>query len=375
MYCHNLYGLGHIIRSTRIAKALIDSGRFLPVLLTGCRSLDTIEIPKGIVVEKLTPLSNDFFDLKRYEIQEERIKHIQSFIYKFKPHIVLVDTVPLGYRKELRALLINSKTDLPNTNFVLGLPYAPHDGFDAFLINPEDKKAIHNYNYGIKYGDNNWGSELGILDIPFKNVGEIAGDKPPNSIENSTTILITGGGGAVSASMLKPMLKATQMSRQSGYQVKFVIGPLADFEEMNTLVQGVSNFEIIKNAPIEKALRDAKIVISRCGYNSAIALVRTKLPIIFFPYDGSASGVGEQFKRARKLQKLKNVQLVNPYESDAVSQLENAINVALHSQEIERECPFSVNGAEETLQFLTTITKRVNEGNSYNGVIAERNTI
>jgi len=47
LYCHNLRGLGHIVRSLRIAAELAADPRCRVRLITGCRFLDLLPITRG----------------------------------------------------------------------------------------------------------------------------------------------------------------------------------------------------------------------------------------------------------------------------------------------------------------------------------------
>ncbi len=359
LYCHNRIGLGHIVRSSRIAKKLYDSGRFSPVLLTGCRALDNIAIGEGVLVEKITPIPLDLYASNRYEILEERVKQIKRFIKSYSPEIVVVDTIPLGYGKELRSILLEAIEDKWPSTFVLGSPYPPDGGFDLILKSPKDNLALSAFEYGMKYTDEEWEVELDELPFVLKNIGSIIGPPPPISEVNSNVILITGGGGAVSASLLEPLIEGTRVYREKGYHVRFVVGPLADFEAMKVVAEPYEDFELISALTVEEAVKDAKIVISRCGYNTALSLIRTDLPIIFVPYYKLETE--EQFVRARHMTTYKNVQMVNPFEEHLGMKIEEAISIALESKREKRDVTFSINGTEEAALYLTEIANQMNE--------------
>ncbi|XZF15882.1 glycosyltransferase [Chitinophagaceae bacterium MMS25-I14] len=355
LYCHNRDGLGHIIRSIRIGESLLETGLFEPVLLTGCRALGSIYIPQGLAVHQLTPIPPDRYDPNVYAILKERVMQIREFMDSFSPDMVLVDSVPLGYMKELRSVLDAGRQNPGGTMFILGLPYAP-DELTAIIQNPNDRAAFSVYSYGLIYDDE---SEPAYSNIPFPlmTTGLVGGPLPPVPDPSSKVILVLAGGGAVSLSLLAPLIRATASVRQQGFTVRFVTGPLADHQHMLTLIDGQENFELVAVSSSEEALQDARLVIARCGYNTAATLVRTDLPLIFIPY--CSTETDEQFTRAEKLSKLDNVIMINPLKGEIDAALEQSVGELLYSDRAVRFTGDAFSGSKAAARYLSEMAQQL----------------
>lgn len=357
LYCHNRIGLGHIIRSIRIATQLASTKVFEPILLTGCRSLGSIAVPDNLQVYQLTPIPADSYDPYYYNVLTERVAQIHDCIKTLSPDILLVDTLPLGYMKELKGVLESaSKRDKGSPICVLGLPYANQELKDI-VKNANDHRAFSSYKYGMIYSDENPDVVYKEIPFPLTNVGIVAGPPPPPPNYESKTILVLAGGGAVSLSLLEPLVNATAQFREQGFAVRFVIGPLADIDEMTKRMAGIENFELIATCSVEDALMDAKIVISRCGYNTAATLARSALPIVFIPYCHSETD--EQYTRAERLSGMNNIVIINPLKGNLSLKLTTAISSLLHLAPEARELSGSFSGSENAAEYLLEVAEQL----------------
>jgi predicted glycosyltransferase len=356
LYCHNRDGLGHIMLSIRIAEQLLATGIFKPVLLTGCRSLDSIKITEGIEVHRLTPIPGDLYSPDQFRIIEERIAQIGAFIESFSPDILLVDTLPLGFKNELKQFLTQTSQSGGGPAWVLGSPYPP-PGFENIFKSPGDRRAFSAYNFGMIYNDETPDPAYDKISFPLKNVGIVAGPPPPLPNLSSNTILVTAGGGTWSPGLLDPVITATAHYREQGVLVKFIVGPLANFAALAARAGNVKNLELIASSTIEEALEDARIVIARCGYNTAATLARTQLPIIFVPY--CADETEEQFTRAQNLALMKNIVMINPLEGDVAPKLEMAIQEMINIKPEPRQDPFSFMGGQRAASYLTEVARQL----------------
>jgi predicted glycosyltransferase len=355
LYCHNGSGFGHIIRSIRIAGYLKASGNFAPMIITGCRVLEAIPNPENIPVHRITPVPSDFFQEDRYRIITERMAEIRGFIDTFQPDMLLVDTFPLGYMSELREVLNRSNGSAEGPMCILGIPYVTAELQNVFK-SPTNRAAFAAYRYGVVYHEEPYDPVYEKIPFPLEITGIVPGPPPPASNPASKTILVLAGGGATSSDLLDPLIAATATFREQGYVVRFVIGPLADHEDALEKIQGAGNFEIIPSSPIEDMLPDTRLVIARCGYNTAVTLVRTLVPIIFIPF--CITRADEQYTRAEALSELKNIAMVDPLEDDIPKRLEQTIATLISSGHAARTSPFSFSGGEKLTTFLTGIANQ-----------------
>ncbi|MGE9291145.1 MAG: hypothetical protein ACQKBT_09155, partial [Puniceicoccales bacterium] len=96
-YCHNLYGLGHIRRSMRLAEASAELGAECRIL-TGCRSLGALSVDERVGLEKLPALelgADHLFHEAGYpdrtDVMERRAGMIRDAVQRFAPDFFFVD--------------------------------------------------------------------------------------------------------------------------------------------------------------------------------------------------------------------------------------------------------------------------------------------
>ena len=363
-YCHNLIGLGHTIISLRIASQLLTKGNFKPIILTGCRAIGSISIPHGVSIHPITPLSTEPYNESKYEIIASRIQEIRNFMAFVQPHILVVDTLPFGHDSELKQILksfISNKENAPLC--VLASHYPPAGGFEKYLNSSHDLAIFSVFHSGMIYSDDDWGMAYANIPFPMTKVGVVAGDLLPDTNPLSKTILVVAGGGTrmMSESLIDPVIHATIHYRRQGYKVRFVVGALGDFEKNKTLANDADNFELVASCSVEEAVKDAKVVIARCGYSTAIALIRTSLPIIFIPY--GQENADEQFDRARKLSKMKNIWMIDSNTDEINSKLRELLQFAMESKQEPRSSVMSFNGAEVAANYLAQIAGKMSKRN------------
>src|SRR5438067_3684644 len=115
MYSHDTFGLGHITRTLRLARAITESVPDASVLvLTGSPIAHRLTFPRRVEYIKLPSvrkrgpeeyvsreLSIPFWRLRRM-----RLQIIRDTLRLFRPHILFVDNVPLGMKGEILPALL-----------------------------------------------------------------------------------------------------------------------------------------------------------------------------------------------------------------------------------------------------------------------------
>jgi predicted glycosyltransferase len=104
---------------------------------------------------------------------------------------------------------------------------------------------------------------------------------------------------------------------------------------------------------LQQAADGASLVVSRCGYNTAYALLRTPLPIVFCPYAESGS---DQIERAAALGQLDGVWDFD--EKAGATSLVALIDEALGARTTGRAASLDCDGAERAAQVLASLAKR-----------------
>ena len=137
------------------------------------------------------------------------------------------------------------------------------------------------------------------LSVPVHYTGFVTGRNDDRSPERGNHVVISAGGGRVG----RPLLEES-IERLNGTPMRAIAGPLMPQEDFDALKRIVPrNVELIRAVPdLSKELRHAAASISQCGYNTALDLVRTRVPALVVPY--ATPKEDEQTRRARRLEEL-----------------------------------------------------------------------
>jgi predicted glycosyltransferase len=96
--------------------------------------------------------------------------------------------------------------------------------------------------------------------------------------------------------------------------IKLIAGPFLPEETYRSLgaeVRGMDGLTLRRTVPdLLAELRSAAASISQCGYNTALDILRARVPALVVPF--AEGGEDEQTKRALRLQELGAVRLLKP---------------------------------------------------------------
>jgi predicted glycosyltransferase len=135
-----------------------------------------------------------------------------------------------------------------------------------------------------------------------------------------------------------------------------VAGPLCDGSTWQQLVTATRDHPSIRLRPSVKDLSAemaaSRLSISQCGYNTALDIVRARVPALVVPF--AERGETEQTDRARRLRALGVLQVLS-------SERLNAATLAAAIEEVLGFAPAPValdlNGAERTTHLLRALVE------------------
>jgi predicted glycosyltransferase len=345
-YCHNVFGLGHIVRSLRIAEACVEGYGMQCKVVTGCRSLDDIAHPAGIALERLPPVRRApgdtlSIDTRDMAVFRDRAARIVDLVRAWRPDVLVADSNPLGLGGELvDALSVIRRERLP-VRAIWGVPYE-----QRFPIHRQ-REALAAFESAMAYTDP--AVEPVLEGLPFvpphaAYVGFVA--QPLGLSEPAAEPLVVGlcGGGALSASMFRIFCGALQ--RLPHVRGRFVAGPLA---EDDAPAHSLPRIEVWRTAELEEAVRDAAVVVTRAGYNTTYALAATPLPLILAPLPVETT---DQHARAERLRHLDGVFVVDERLLSSTDDLSAAITAALARGRAPRPLPFRIDGAARAAAWI-----------------------
>lgn len=367
LYCHNVTGLGHIVRSSRVAAAAAARPDCECRIITGCRFLDRIAVDGRVGVEALPPV--EMSDGVRFapagehdggDIMEERARRIEEFARSWSPDVMLVDHNATGLGGELIPTLLAARREGWPTRFVWGvrdIPAAPAPAGRAPRPprNPQIRAALDTYGGAVAYSDAGWIETFeGFRDygLPARRdyVGVVAA-RPLPPVESPVPVVFgMTGGGWDGARLFRLLLEACRPMGEAGrVRLRFLAGPFAAAEFLGEACAAADWVEVWPTGTAEEGARDAAVVVSRAGYNSAYTLAQTPLPLVFVPFPDPG---GEQVYRASLLARLPNVSAVDERAEGAAALLARQVERGLGAGRAERSLPFRVDGAERAAEWL-----------------------
>src|SRR5262249_26687005 len=141
------------------------------------------------------------------------------------------------------------------------------------------------------------------------------------------------------------------IAERSNLEMKVIGGPFIPaaswqmLQEMAQGRQGLSLHKFVTDLPGE--LRHASASVSQCGYNTAMDIVRSRVPALVVPFANEEED--EQMNRARRLERLGAVRMLDPERLNPQS-LAAEIGALLKFQ--PRPIHVDMNGPENTIGFL-----------------------
>jgi predicted glycosyltransferase len=308
-YCQHSVGLGHLMRSYALCDRLAE--RFRVVLLAGGKLPEGIDPPANVELVALPPLGvngNGFGSSDpRYSTErawEVRATRILATLDDIRPQVVLVELFPFGRAKfarelvpllaaardrgaftacSLRDILVSGDQDRDDRARALADAH-----LDAVLVHADPRFARLEETF----------RPTAPLRTPVHYTGFVTG-REVQPEPRGDHVVISAGGGRVGKPLLKEAIQALD-----GRPMRAIAGPLmpeADFAELKDLAP--RNVTLIRAVPdLASELKQAAASISQCGYNTALDVVRTRVPALVVPYATPAED--EQTRRAQRLQDL-----------------------------------------------------------------------
>lgn len=347
LYCHNVFGLGHIVRTLEIAGAVAARAEWACTVVTGCAHLKTLRIPHGVRLVELPPVRIVERELaegegsSRVAVQEVeavgdgdfggdvmryRAERIRSLWSETQPDVMLVDCNPLGLRAEMMPTLL-AAAECGGTAFVWGVPY-----FDGIACrpsppaNPRIRRALKAYSSAMAYlpAESDLFERCPAWLRPEQTVytGPIRQAPLPLLEEKPGSIVVTCGGGT-HAPLLAKLTLAARAHLGRSLSMRIVAGPMADLSAVRAAVAGAPDVEVVPTGEVRDEVRTAAVVVSAAGYNSVSLLMTTELPCVLIPV------VEDQRERVAELAGSPGTWCVSPDAEGVVEQLSAALGSAL----------------------------------------------
>lgn len=376
-YCQHILGIGHLIRSMEIARALTDE--FEVCFVNGGQVIQGFKPPQSVQVINLPAIKTDseFRELQVVdsplsleEAKSSRQQQLLSVFESFAPDMLMVELFPFGRRRfsfELVPLLESAKEN--NVKVVCSLrdivvtkqDRARHEGkivrlmnqyFDQLLIHGDPKLHpleesfsrvqdltcdVHYTGYVVQHPDN---TRLTISDkISLRK-------KEP-------MIVVSVGGGRFGHELLTGVVKAAEIiGKQLPHRIQIFTGPFMPeeaFWDLKHAAQDSQNLNIDRYTPSLLAyMEKADLSISMAGYNTTMNILTTGVRALMLPFTGNDDQ--EQTRRVNRLAELGRVRQLSCEELKP-EPLADAIVEQLNCT--PTELTLHLNGAVETCRYLS----------------------
>ena len=287
-------------------------------------------------------------------ILARRKLEIRQILAELNPDRVLVDYLPLGLGGELMDALLDEQT---TTRFVWGVPYPGRE--KKAPRNPRVRRALQRYSQALIYTSPNWLDPYDtykdyVFPEKVEHVGVVVPEPCPWESGGEPPLVVGLAGAGIGAPGLFELISeaALGLVEQEKIRLRVVAGV---FHQKGDAVERLRKHPLVElweKGGAEEATRDADVVLSRCGYNTAFSLVRTPLPVAFVPWASPDPAYTEQFDRAKALATLPGVWWLDERDPQAVETLKEILTKALDRGPLERTLPFQVEGARRAAQVL-----------------------
>jgi predicted glycosyltransferase len=346
VYTHDNYGVGHVRRCLRLARALAEQAPHAAILLiTGSPVVEALkELPPNADYVKLPTVAKadtegPHLPIGRAELSLLREQMIRQILREFDPDVVLVDNFPLGPQRELlpglhdlrrlRVPIVLGLRDVIDAPAKVQADWRRHGiyevldrYYDRMLVYGmcEVLDIVETYGFPENLAEKTRycgyiGPELCELRPAIEVRAELGIDGP--------FVLVSVGGGADGLPLLEAFVRALPLIIDISAVV--VSGPLmgvADRARLKALADACPRLvqrEYVDDLPSYMAAADA--VVTMCGYNTATEIVALGCSAVVVPRtwpSGEHSSrmhletESEQLLRARGLAKLGLVELIEP---------------------------------------------------------------
>jgi predicted glycosyltransferase len=316
IYVQHLLGIGHLVRTYRVASALAES--FAVTIVNGGEPAPGVNRGKAHV-HQLAPLkaaTQGFAQLVHpdgrpfdAEDQAKRRRDLLACFDRVAPHALIVEAFPFGRRQmrfELLPLLDHAKAAVEppliacSVRDILQEPRNP-------VRTSETAELIERYFDRILVHGT---PAFARLDETFALAPRLAGrihytglvgpPKPSGEPLPAYDIIVSAGGGAVGAELIT---EALQLRRDLRFRTRWLVitGPNFPADAYERLAHGLDPLVTVQRfaADLPFLLHYANVSISQAGYNTVADLLAARCRAVLVPFVGD--GETEQEQRAQRL--------------------------------------------------------------------------
>ncbi len=385
LYVQHLLGIGHIRRAAVLARAFQRAGLKvvfvtggLPVPGLALDGVEVVQLPPARAQDESFAVILDEHDQPIDDAWKARRRDLLLDVYRrTRPRVVMTELYPFGRRKmrfELEPLIETARADDPpaliacSLRDIVNRPERPEK--TAWMVDRFTRQFDLLYLHGdprfFRLEDSFPESEAVAQRLHYTGyVTEAAqavaaaraseDDTDPHAVGRGE-VLVSAGGGAVGAALLRMVLAARPLSLLAEAPWRLLIGPNLPEADFRALAEAAPAGVTVERARPDFAalLTRARLSISQGGYNTLMEVLASGVPGVVVPFAGGTET--EQTQRAGVLAERDLITLVDE-ETLSPATLADGIARALArggapEAESGGAAPFHLGGAEETARHL-----------------------
>lgn len=327
-YCQHSLGLGHAVRSFALAAALVE--HFRVVVACGGELPDSLSPPDDVelvVLPALASRDGQLVSRGRSSLDAARRRRRELLLETFRtlsPRVLVIELFPFGRRKfadELVPLLEAAVATPPSPLVVSSVrdilvgrqpDQQAHDTLTCVLANRYFDAVLVHSDPSFARLEESFQPSI-PLQVPVFHTGFVVrdngGHRPAPKREGR--VVVSAGGGLVGEPLLRAALDARPLLPEN-VRLDLVAGPFLPDEAWRSLeasARGLEGVELRRFVDdLAGELATASASLSQCGYNTALDLLRARVPALVVPF--SEGREDEQTRRARRLERLGAVRVL-----------------------------------------------------------------
>lgn len=385
-YCQHVLGMGHVVRSLEIVRALHD---FEVYFLNGGEIAPDVPISPNVHLINLPPLQSDseFEGLQGVdatipleEIKKTRLNLILHEFDRNRPDVLIVELFPFGRKRfayelvpllarirlmggttkvvcSLRDILVSKSDQTRHEEWVAGLI---NRYFDLLLVHSDPSFQSLNETFSLGKSLTCPRYYTGFVSQSLAPFATEPLDYIPKDPEETPLIIVSIGGGRVGYELLECALAASeQMTSSLPHRMVIFAGPYmpeAQFQQLQQQVNGKSHVTLQRYTNrFLSYLQRADLSISMAGYNTCMNIVSTGVRAMVLPFMGR--GNEEQLIRTRKLENRGILMGLDPHKLDP-DFLQEKIQEALKNPRPPKDASLNIQGAENTSAYVHEILSK-----------------
>jgi predicted glycosyltransferase len=305
-HVQHLLGIGHVKRAAALVGAFRRAGMEVTVIAGGdpvagiAFEAALVQLPPvratDATFRTLVAADGALFDAG---LKARRAALVGETLGRVSPDLVVIESFPFGrraFRQELMPLLESGRPVVVSLRDIVVAKDAARTAEAAALVRRHVAAVLVHGDAGFIR-----------LEESFPAAGEIADrvhytgyvyEPPRAGPAPEGEVVVSAGGGAVGAALLRTALAARPLTRHRDRRWRLITGPnLAPSERAGLAGAGVTLERFRDDFP--NLLRGCAVSVSQAGYNTVLDLLWARPPCVLVPF--AAAGETEQRLRAARL--------------------------------------------------------------------------